>query len=84
LDGLRERRGGGVSALGIAQTLAWGSSYYLAAVFADPISAGLGIPRSWFFGVFSAAPHRPAWWSGCAGGEQPDLRGGPYPAVDGA
>lgn len=49
------RRGGVVTALGITQTLAWGSTYYLAAIFADPISDGLDIPRSWFFGVFSAA-----------------------------
>ena len=44
-----------VSALGITQTLAWGSTYYLTAVFADPVSASLHLPRSWFFGIFSAA-----------------------------
>lgn len=43
------------STLGITQTLAWGSTYYLPAVFADPISAELGLPQSWFFGIFSAA-----------------------------
>lgn len=43
------------STLGITQTLAWGSTYYLPAVFADPISAELGLPQSWFFGMFSAA-----------------------------
>ena len=32
------RRSVVVSTLGITQTLAWGSTYYLAAVFADPIS----------------------------------------------
>jgi MFS family permease len=44
-----------VSALGVTQTLAWGSTYYLTAVFADPVSAGLHLSRTWFFGVFSAA-----------------------------
>ena len=44
-----------VSTLGITQTLAWGSTYYLTAVFADPISEALHLPRAWFFGIFSAA-----------------------------
>lgn len=44
-----------VSTLGITQTLAWASTYYLAAVFADPISASLHLPHVWFFAVFSAA-----------------------------
>lgn len=44
-----------VSTLGITQTLAWASTYYLTAVFADPVSAGLHLGRVWFFGVFSAA-----------------------------
>src|SRR3954469_7955463 len=52
---LTERRSVVVSTLGITQTLAWGSTYYLTAVFADPISAELGLPRVWFFGIFSAA-----------------------------
>ena len=42
-------------ALGTAQTLAWASSYYLPAILADPISAGIGVPRSWIFGAFSGA-----------------------------
>ncbi len=41
--------------LGITQTLAWASTYYLPAVMADPISAGLGVSRDWFFGLFSAS-----------------------------
>ncbi len=49
------RRGGVVSALGITQTLAWASTYYLPAIFADPISAELHLSRDWFFGIFSAA-----------------------------
>ena len=44
-----------VSTLGITQTLAWASTYYLAAVFADPISDALQLPHAWFFGIFSAA-----------------------------
>jgi hypothetical protein len=42
-----------VSTLGITQTLAGGSTYYLPAVFADPISTTLHLPRVWFFGIFS-------------------------------
>ena len=49
------RRSVVVSTLGITQTLAWGSTYYLAAVFADPISDTLQLPHAWFFGIFSAA-----------------------------
>ena len=52
---LSERRGVIVSTLGITQTLAWGSTYYLPAVFADPVSGELGLARSWFFGIFSGA-----------------------------
>jgi predicted MFS family arabinose efflux permease len=44
-----------VAALGIAQTLAWASSYYLPAILADPIGASLGVPRSWVFAAFSMA-----------------------------
>ena len=55
LAALRGRRSVVVSTLGITQTLAWGSTYYLTAVFADPISIALGLPRVWFFGIFSAA-----------------------------
>src|SRR5690348_17812738 len=49
------RRGIVVSALGVTQALAWGSTYYLPAVFADPISAELHLSRAWFFGIFSGA-----------------------------
>jgi MFS family permease len=49
------RRGVVVSTIGITQTLAWGSTYYLPAIFADPISAELHLSREWFFGIFSAA-----------------------------
>ncbi len=55
LAALTGRRSVVVSTLGITQTLAWGSTYYLTAVFADPVTAALHLPRAWFFGVFSAA-----------------------------
>jgi MFS family permease len=41
--------------LGSTQTLAWGSSYYLPAILADPISRSLGISSTWFFAAFSAS-----------------------------
>ena len=44
-----------VSALGITQTLAWASTYYLTAVFTDPVSVGLHLSRIWFYGSVSAA-----------------------------
>ncbi len=44
-----------VSALGVTQTLAWASSYYLSAVFADPVCAELHLSRTWFFAAVSAA-----------------------------
>lgn len=44
-----------VAAIGTTQTLAWGSSYYLPAILGDPIAAGLGIPKSLFFGFFSGS-----------------------------
>lgn len=53
--GLARRRGVVTTTLGITQTLAWGSTYYLPAVFADPICEALGLSRAWFFGIFSGA-----------------------------
>lgn len=44
-----------VTSLGTSQTLAWASSYYLPAVLADPMAAGLGLSRTWVFGALSAA-----------------------------
>jgi predicted MFS family arabinose efflux permease len=49
------KRGVVVGALGTAQTLAWGSSYYLPAILADPIADGLGLSRTVVFGVFSGS-----------------------------
>jgi hypothetical protein len=41
--------------LGITQTLAWASSYYLPAVLARPVARDLGISEIWFFAAFSAS-----------------------------
>jgi MFS family permease len=53
--GFRARRSVVVTTLGVTQTLAWGSTYYLPAVMADPVCEGLHLSRSWFFGIFSGA-----------------------------
>jgi MFS family permease len=53
--GIRQRRSVVVSTIGITQTLAWGSTYYLTAVFADPVAADLHLSRQWFYGAVSAA-----------------------------
>jgi len=42
-----------ISALGVVQILAWGSSYYLPAVLAAPIAADTGGPLSWIVGALS-------------------------------
>lgn len=42
-----------VTVLGITQILAWGSSYYLLAVLAKPISTDTGWPLSWIVGAMS-------------------------------
>jgi MFS family permease len=44
-----------VAALGITQTLAWASTYYLIAVFTDPVATGLHLSRTWFYASVSAA-----------------------------
>jgi len=64
-----------VGALGLARTLAWGSSYYLPAILAGPISAGVGVPRSWVFGALSSALLIAAF-AGPAVGRIVDRRGG--------
>ncbi len=64
-----------VTALGIAQTLAWASSYYLPAILAEPIGASIGVPRSWVFGAFSGALLIAAF-AGPAVGRVIDRRGG--------
>jgi MFS family permease len=52
---LRPTRGKGVviTALGVTQILAWGSSYYLLAVLAGPIAADTGWPLSLVVGALS-------------------------------
>ena len=42
-----------VSSLGIAQILAWGSSYYLLAVLAGPMTRDTGWPLTWIMGALS-------------------------------
>jgi MFS family permease len=64
-----------VAALGISQTLAWASSYYLPAILADPIGADIGVPSSWVFAAFSAALLVAAF-AGPAVGRLIDRRGG--------
>src|ERR1700747_3394511 len=64
-----------VGALGTAQTLAWGSSYYLPAILTDPIARGLGLSRTTIFGLFSGALLLSAVL-GPAVGRAIDIRGG--------
>jgi predicted MFS family arabinose efflux permease len=49
------RRGWIVTALGIAQTIGWASSYYIPAVLAAPMAASFGLSPVWVFGAFSMA-----------------------------
>lgn len=44
-----------VTAVGFGQMLAWGSSYYLLAIIARPMAAGLGLGPVWIYAAFSAA-----------------------------
>ena len=41
--------------LGFGQLLAWGSSFYLLAILAEPMAAGLALPRVWVYLCFSAS-----------------------------
>jgi hypothetical protein len=43
------------AALGTTQTIAWASSYYMAAILGAPIASALRLPTSVFFGLFSGA-----------------------------
>ena len=49
------RRGPVVVAVGLGQLLAWGSSYYLLAILARPMAAGLGLKPVVVYAEFSAA-----------------------------
>lgn len=61
----RERRWPVISALGVVQILAWGSSFYLPAVLAGPVAESTGWPLAWVVGGFAlgllvaafASPH---------------------------
>ena len=44
-----------VAMLGVAQTLSWGSSYYLPAILAGPMATGTGLSPTWVFAAFSAS-----------------------------
>lgn len=66
---------GVVVALGVAQTLAWASTYYLPAILAVPMARDLGVPPSWVFGAFSAGLIVSAVL-GPAAGRTIDARGG--------
>lgn len=46
----QEKRWPVISALGVVQILAWGSSFYLLGVLAAPIAADTGWPLAWVFG----------------------------------
>lgn len=54
--------------LGLAQTLAWASSYYLPALLAAPMARELGLPTSWVFAAFSLALVVSAFAGPLAGG----------------
>lgn len=46
---------GAVARLGVAQTLAWASSYYLPAMLAEPMARDLGVATPTVFAAFSVA-----------------------------
>ena len=48
-------RTGTVVSLGVAQTLAWASTYYLPAMLAAPMAHDLGVSTPFVFGAFSVA-----------------------------
>ena len=64
-----------VLALGTAQTLAWGSTYYLPAILAVPMAADLGVTTGFVYGAFSAGLVVAAIL-GPAAGRRIDLFGG--------
>lgn len=55
MAGASSRRIVVAAVIGVTQTIAWASSYYLPAILAGPIARGLALPRSVFFAAFSAA-----------------------------
>ncbi|MEY4983595.1 MAG: hypothetical protein RIR62_1861 [Pseudomonadota bacterium] len=63
------------TALGITQTVGYGSSYYLPAVLAAPMAEGTGLPVIWVFAAFSFAMALSAL-VGPLAGARIDARGG--------
>ncbi|WP_406672496.1 MFS transporter [Natronospira sp.] len=61
--------------LGLTQTLAWGSTYYLPAILAEPMARDLGVSVGNVFGAFSLALILTAFL-GPAAGQRIDGRGG--------
>lgn len=53
--GHNERQTGVVVRLGVTQTLAWASSYYLPALLAEPLAVDLGVSPANVFGAFTLA-----------------------------
>ncbi len=49
------QQSGNVIFLGVAQTLAWASTYYLPAILAAPMARDLGVSTPFVFGAFSLA-----------------------------
>jgi MFS family permease len=64
-----------VVTLGMAQVLAWGSTYYLPAILAAPMAHELGVGTPWIFAAFSAALVTAAL-VGPLAGRKIDLTGG--------
>jgi MFS family permease len=64
-----------VLALGLAQTMAWGGSYYIPAILAAPMARELGLATPTVFAVFSAALLLSAF-IGPAAGRAIDRHGG--------
>jgi MFS family permease len=64
-----------VIALGLAQTLAWGSTYYLPAILANAMAAELDLATAWVFIAFSSGLLLSALL-GPAAGRLIDLHGG--------
>lgn len=54
-DETTRRQSGTVFSLGVAQTLAWASTYYLPAILAVPMARDLGVSTPFVFGAFSLA-----------------------------
>jgi predicted MFS family arabinose efflux permease len=75
METMANRQAPVVAALGTAQTLAWGSSYYLPAILANPMAAELGLGTPWVFIAFSCGL-LVAGFLGPLSGRLIDLHGG--------